>query len=218
MELRLSAFKKGFGRRQGRIMFPTTHDITPEFMVPCANMLVDMLKVGNEVLIVSKPHLEVIRYLCSVLSSPLGWRGKILFRFTIGAMSNRILKLWEPGAPDFWGRYRALAHAHDAGFATSVSMEPLLEPERVEELVEAFTPIVSDAIWIGKMNKSMVRIPEEKRTEAVKKEMDRIKEWQTDEVVKTIYDELKDHPKIKWKESYKEVVGLKLAEKAGEDV
>jgi DNA repair photolyase len=218
MVVRPEAVAKGYGMRKGRIMFPTAHDITPDVYDACYRVLLNMLAAGNDVLVVSKPHEDVITKLCAPSSAMHRFHGQLLFRFTIGAMSKRITELWEPGAPDFWERYRALTFAHNAGFATSVSMEPLLEPERVEELVEAFTPVVSDAIWIGKMNKSMVRIPAEKKTDAVKKEIERIGAWQSDERVKTIYSHFKDHPLIKWKESYKEVVGIKLAEKAGEDV
>ncbi len=217
MEVRQEAVDKGYGRRQGRIMFPTTHDITPEVYDACYEVLLKLLAVGNDVLVVSKPHEEVITKLCAPSTTMHRFREQLLFRFTIGAMSKRILDLWEPGAPDFWERYRALSYAHNAGFSTSVSMEPLLEPERVEELVRAFDPVVTDAIWIGKMNK-MTRVPEDKKTKEVIAELNRIEEWQTDEVVKTIYDEFKDHPKVKWKDSYKQVVGLKLAERAGEDV
>ena len=50
--LRQHAIAKGFTRRTGRIMFPTTHDITEQNINECLAVLDRMLKAGNEVLIV----------------------------------------------------------------------------------------------------------------------------------------------------------------------
>jgi hypothetical protein len=44
-----------------------------------------------------------------------------------------------------------------------------------------------------------------------------IEAGQTDEWVKAIYAALKDEPLVRWKESFKQVLGLPLAEEAGED-
>ncbi len=51
------ALTKKFGRRKGTIMFPTAHDITPDNFDHCLIVLSNMLKSGNNVLVVSKPHL-----------------------------------------------------------------------------------------------------------------------------------------------------------------
>ena len=45
-----------------------------------------------------------------------------------------------------------------------------------------------------------------------------IEKFQTSEMVRRIYAGLKDHPKVKWKESYKMVVDIPLAEIAGKDI
>lgn len=42
--------------------------------------------------------------------------------------------------------------------------------------------------------------------------------WQTDENVREIYSLLRCHPKIRWKESYKTVLGLELPQEAALDV
>src|SRR4030042_4861648 len=49
----------------GTIMFPTTHDITPNNYQACESALINMLQAGNDVLIVSKPHAECIEKLCA---------------------------------------------------------------------------------------------------------------------------------------------------------
>lgn len=194
----------------GRVMFPTTHDITPEFLQPCLDVIGQMLAVGNELLIVSKPHLDCIKAICRQF---VGFRESILFRFTIGAVDDRILGYWEPGAPVFAERLESLIYAHSMDFGTSVSAEPLLDAERVQELVHTLEPHVTDSIWIGKMNGMNERLLP--GTDSA--EIARIKAGQTDELVRSIYAKLHGHPLVKWKESYKEVLGLELAKIAGLD-
>lgn len=47
---------------------------------------------------------------------------------------------------------------------------------------------------------------------------DRIKRGQTLEAVRRVYEQLKNHPLVKWKESYKEALGLELVTQAGLDL
>ena len=42
--------------------------------------------------------------------------------------------------------------------------------------------------------------------------------WQSDTNIKQLYGQFKDNPKIKWKESIKKVLGLKIPIEAGLDV
>ena len=128
--------QKDVDRRQrlcaGRIMFPSSHDITPGNFEACMSVLDKLIGAGNEVLIVSKPRYDIIREVCLEFRED---RDKILFRFTIGAMNDEILNFWEPGAPSFEDRLDSLAYAFDSGYKTSVSIEPMLDSENVFELV-----------------------------------------------------------------------------------
>ena len=200
-------------KAKGNVMFPTTHDITPEVLEPCSEVLSRLLCAGNKVLVVTKPHLACIKELCLRFHSRTD---QILFRFTIGTMNEAILKYWEPGAPTFSERLRSLIHAFDAGFGTSVSAEPLLDKFGVDMFVELLTPFITDALWIGKMNhvRSRVKIETAKDEEMVK-----AIEWiNRDAEIEEVYEILCDNPKVKWKESIKKVIGLDLATRAGEDV
>jgi len=189
-------------KKKGWVMFPTTHDITPFYLVPAIETLTKLLANGNNVLIVSKPHLECIKALCETLAF---WRGQILFRFTIGTSDEDTAKFWEPGAPSIKERLACLFWAYKEGFATSVSMEPMLGT--VEETLELFDRMsfhVTDKIWIGKMNKVDSRVV---KTDAIVKEKcDRIIAMQSDENILWLIDKLKDHPKVAWKDSIKEVM------------
>ena len=196
---------------KGRIMFPTTHDITPRFLEECVTVLRKLLAAGNEVLIVTKPHLECVQRLCRELAT---YKDKIVFRFTIGAMDDDLLAFWEPGAPAFAERFASLKHAHAQGFRTSVSAEPMLDVPRAVELYEALIPYITDTIWFGKMNQVGRRVAA--NTAQEKAAVKRIEDNQTDDRIVALYERLKDEPKVEWKDSFKKIVGLPAVESAGE--
>ena len=184
------------------IMFPTTHDITPFYLLYALDALVSLLAKGNKVLIVSKPHLECVARMCDVLSP---WKKQILFRFTIGTSNNLTAEFWEPGAPKIEERLSCLQYAFEEGFATSVSMEPMLG--NVFETLDMFNlmaPHVTDKIWIGKMNKIDGRVVKVDHRTA--QECDRIVALQSDENIMWLVNQLANHPKIAWKDSIKEVI------------
>jgi len=199
-------------KKLGTTMFPTTHDIFPEVLEPCLAFLLNLLTAGNDVLIVSKPHLECIKAICDACKD---YKKQILFRFTIGALDDDILSYWEPNAPKFFERYESLKYAFNAGYATSVSCEPMLDSKNVVELFRILEPSVTDSIWIGKLNKIDSRV--EVKTDEDRQQVQRIKDGQTDEKIWVVYNALKDEPKVKWKESFKAVLGLKLADEVGLD-
>ena len=213
MAVRPDEVRKGRNKKEGRIMTPTTHDII-DGPVLAAALIVwrKLLEAGNDLLIVSKPRLECITKICNEFHE---FKKQIMFRFTIGSTNDEILGYWEPNAPTFLVRQACLCHAFNEGFVTSVSAEPLLDANSVEKLVKDVEMWVNDSIWIGKLNHvdSRVRV-ETPRDESF---VEMIKAGQTDEKIREIYEALKDHPFVKWKESYKEVLGLKLADEAGED-
>ena len=198
-------------RVEGTIMFPSTHDITPEFLGPCLEVIGKILEAGNRLLIVSKPHLECIEAVCRQFGP---YREDVLFRFTIGATDDRILGYWEPEAPTFSQRLASLRHAQQCGFQTSVSVEPMLDSQHIVELFESVEPYVTHTVWIGKLNGIESRVIAGTDPE----EIQRIKAGQTDERIRAIHGRLKDKPKIRWKESCKRVIGLPLAESAGLDI
>jgi DNA repair photolyase len=207
------AVEKRYALRNGTVMFPSSHDITPNNLDVCCTVLEKLLKAGNQVLVVSKPHIECITRICNDSGD---YKDNMLFRFTIGALNNEILSFWEPNAPPYEERKESLKYAHDAGFRTSVSAEPMLDSEHIEDLVNDLSPFVTDSIWIGKMNHLGRIIAMNNGNMAA--EGERIKAGQTDEKIQQIYESLKDHPLVKWKESIKKVVGLELAEEPGLDV
>ena len=197
----------------GTVMFPTEHDINPHNLTACLTVLKNLLVAGNKVLVVTKPHLACVREMCRVLAR---WRKQVLFRFTITARDNTILRLWEPGAPCYEERCEALRYAFAQGYATSVSIEPMLEPEHIQELVEELMNHVNQTIWLGKMNKTSERV----RIDSVELDNDlrRIREAQSDIMIRTIHARLRHHECIRWKESIKKVVGMPLAQQPGLDV
>lgn len=196
----------------GRVMFPSSHDITLANLDACMTVIGNLLGAGNELLIVSKPRIECIDRICRRFCAA---RDRILFRFTIGAMDDGILAFWEPGAPTYAERRDSLCLAHEYGFGTSVSIEPMLDIGHVIDLVADLQGCVTDAIWIGKMNhikKSMRLVDEE-----TKAAFEAIEARQTAQRILDIYEQLKTNPKIKWKEGIKKIVGIDIPEDYGLD-
>ena len=196
-----------------RVMFPSSHDITPTNLSACLQVLDNLLAAGNEVLIVSKPHQECIGAICQRFE---GYRDRILFRFTIGAQDDLLLSLFEPNAPGYLERKASLEHAYNEGFQTSVSVEPMLDPVNVDDLMADLLPYVTDAIWIGKMN-YVGRLYGHVSPE-VQAALKIIENGQTDEIIRSIYALHKDNPKIKWKKGIKKIVGLPLVPDPGMDM
>lgn len=210
---------RGFGKRSGTTMFPTQHDITPFGLDLCTKVLGNILKPGNPVLIVSKPHLACIRHLCLELEP---YKDQILFRFTIGSAFNGTLSFWEPGAPDFLERFNSLKWAYEHGFKTSISMEPMLDTveEAIIACVMVLEPYVTDSIWLGKANRLQDRLKRNGVWEnpGVADMARALDASQSDERILSLYEALRESPKVKWKESIKKVVGLDIPTEAGMDI
>lgn len=190
---------KSYPARGGVVMFPSTHDITPFNIAAYSRVARLILGKGNQLLIVSKPRLDCITRLVKDLAP---WREQILFRFTIGSLDNDVSLFWEPGAPLPAERIDCLELAKAERFRTSVSIEPMLEGiDGTGNVVAAVRGHVTDTIWIGKMNKAHLRVPE--GHEAA---VDRIVEMQCDENILRLYVEHKEDPLVRWKDSVQQVL------------
>jgi DNA repair photolyase len=204
-----------FTKRGGRIMFPSSHDITPENVDKCVAVLKAMLSAGNEVLIVSKPDPDCISRLCKELKP---FRARVLFRFTIGSADDAVLKYWEPGAPSFSQRLAALKHAFKQGYGTSVSCEPMLD-EKIGAVIDAVRAHVTDAIWLGKANRirQMVALNSPGNKEMLQR-ASALVAMQNDEAIGALYARFKNDPLIKWKDSIKKIAGITRPTRKGLDV
>lgn len=210
------------------VMCPGTHDITEENFDNTSMMLLRLLEAGNRVLIVSKPRTKLIEKLCKLLKK---YRNKILFRFTIGAMDDKILSFWEPNAPTYNDRKEALRYAFEKGFRTSISIEPMLDPENVTSLVNDLASFVNHSIWIGTMNTTWymdtdpsvaktdagkerannnLKYYGEEKAEKMRGEISRIKNLQQPDSLNKIYESLKDNPIVQWKWHIKDALGMPL--------
>ena len=210
-----ASVSKGYRRRTGRIMFPTSHDITDCNVDSSLAVLTKMLQAGNDVLIVSKPRISVTERLTAELAP---YQDQITFRFSIGSASSETLRFWEPGAPDFSQRLRSLMLAFEAGFQTSVSCEPMLDRE-IDLVVSAVRPYVTDTIWLGKANRLRSIIPLScPNDNMVAAAAEKLIAWQSDDAILALYERFKDDSQIKWKDSIKKVVGLDRPNETGLDI
>ena len=213
---RPSACNKGVGRRRGTTMFPSTHDITPDNVDVCIAHVLKLCRKGNKVLVVSKPSLECTQAMVDGFRDVP--REQLLFRFTIGSAQDDVLSFWEPGAPTFAERMASLELAWGHGYQTSVSCEPMLD-EHIDAVIRQAEPFVTDAIWIGKANRLTctvaVNCPGDEGAMLMAR---RLIAMQSDESILELYSQFRGHPKVKWKDSIKEVVGLARPSCKGLDV
>lgn len=196
------AVNKGYGKRNGVVMFPTSHDISMRYLHSSIEVLQKLLKAGNEVLIVSKPNPVCIRILCDILKE---YKPQILFRFTITSRSKYLSNFWEPEASLPMDRFKALKHAFREGYRTSVSIEPMLagalDAFSVVDLIDTY---VTDTIWIGKMNKVRLRVDMSKEENRLA--VEEIERLQCDDEILRLYQNLKHNPKVRWKDSIRQVI------------
>lgn len=202
-------------KTNGLVMFPSTHDITPANISYSMEMLKNLIDNGNKVLIVTKPHLEVVKRICEEFQQK---KESILFRFTIGSNDSEVLKFWEIDAPDYEERKACLVYAFNQGFSTSVSCEPMLDAN-TPQLVNELLPFITDAIWIGKPNMLLSRLRFNGANDA--QTISRAKELmaqQSDEYIKQLYELFKDNDKVKWKSNIKKIVDIEIPTTIGLDI
>lgn len=213
--VRQEVLSKDYRKMKGTIMFPTTHDIMESNLGDCLVLLKKVLKVGNEVLVVSKPHLKCIQRLCEELKD---YKNQILFRFTIGSADDKILAFWEPNAPSYHERLASLERAWRQGFKTSVSSEPMLDGH-IKKVVDAARPYVTDAIWLGRVNNiRQILAQNAPGNSSARAKADALMALQTDSWVMALYDTYKSDPVIKFKDSIKQVVGINRPTQKGLDI
>lgn len=174
-------------------MFPSTHDITPSNVGVCLTYLLRIIsETSGKVLIVSKPHFSVIQRLCDTL---VEYRERIKFRFTITSLNSELMKRYEPNAPSFEERFKALRYATFLGYMTSISIEPYLDHNPIP-LIRILAPYVNDTIWVGIMSgNKYIYHTKDLLTKIVKK-------------IKLLPDDIFE--KIRLKDSIKNKFGLEL--------
>ena len=184
-------------------MFPSSHDITPNNINEAIIVLRKILEADNEVLIVSKPHYDCIKKICDTFTK---YKDKMLFRFTIGSYNNNVLKFWEPNAPSLDERMKSLKYAFDNGYETSVSCEPMMD-NRVDNVIDAVKPFVTETIWLGKVNLMWSRLKRNTdMNDKLVKKAKQLDQWQTDPNILQLYDKYKNDQMIRWKDSILKVV------------
>ena len=197
--------QKPIKKYPGVVMFPTRHDITPDNINEASDTLMALAMCENDLLIVTKPHLECIERICKMLKP---CKDRITWRFSIGSASDSVIAFWEPGATLFAERVQSLACAWSLGYKTSVSMEPMLdtEPDRV---IEAVSPFVNESIWIGLMRRAEARMKMNGIEDKQKLRTARtLTEWWGVEELESLQARLKNCPLVKWKDSIKIALGL----------
>ena len=198
MELRTQLVKKKTYKlyNDGRVMYPSWHDIVarPQHIRDeCLNALGKLLAAGNQVLVTTKPSLNVVKEIHERFQKD---SKHFEFRFTITSTDTRLLRFWEPCAPSFEERMEALRFAYEKGYRTSVSCEPFLDADP-RGVVEAVNPFTTGEIWVGIMNYIQVDVRKK-----VRSYYDDVREHYELENLRRIYTDLRGHEKVRWKDSF----------------
>jgi len=199
----------------GRIMFPTTHDITEGNAGACLDTLVALLAAGNDVLVVSKagPHVAPLLVAARELA---GDRGRLELRVSLTHLNPAIGKLWEPGAPTAIARCEALGAADAEAIPTSISIEPLLEPTHATEIVKnAFWSggdggATGGEIWIGAANQLRKRTAWCRDLPGLEAEVQYLECWQVPERMREVFERVRrlGLKQVRWKDSYQRALGI----------
>jgi len=190
------SLNKKYPKFNGRVMFPSSHDIPNDSMIKkaCFNIIEKLLESRNDILITTKPDKIVIDEIIEKFSK---YKEIIQFRFTITSKNNELLSFWERNAPNYEERLESLLTTYKNGFKTSVSVEPFLD-YYPQELIKEVSPYATESIWIGPMN----YIPRNNIPEKEFVEYQNIRKNYEFEHLKEIYQDLKNHQKIKFKDSF----------------
>jgi DNA repair photolyase len=202
MEIRKKDVEKNYGRYNGRVMFPSSHDIInePHVREACFSVIGKLLDSGNELLITTKPDLSVVK---DIMEDFHRYRDNIQFRFTITSKNDDLLSFWEPNAPCFDERLESLILTYKEGFRTSVSVEPFLD-EDPSTLVGKLEPYTTGTIWIGSMNyikRTGIPVDEQYQYNRIRRILEK-------ENLSNIYKKLNTRPKIRFKDSIKIKLGI----------
>jgi DNA repair photolyase len=181
----------------GRVMYPTSHDITPKYLPMHINVVRSLLEAGNELLICSKARLGCIKEIAKVCAIH---KAKVVFMITVTTLDETQSIFWEPNAPLPAERILTLEYLHREGFKTSVLVEPLLQgPGSAIDIYNRVIEHVSDEIWFGTMNHVDTRVdasnPENAKAVAL------IKRYHSKENMRFLYDTMVDMPKVRFKRS-----------------
>lgn len=202
MKVRKNVLLKQFPKFRGRVMFPSSHDIVdiPEIESACLSVLSKLLEHGNEVLVTTKPRKPIVKKISDLFYN---YKSQLQFRFTITSRNDNLLKFWEPNAPLFEERMSCLKSAFLNGFKTSVSIEPFLDHDP-QTVVKMVAPYSSESIWVGKMN----YIPRNYLAASTLGFYNEIRKNVEKGHLLKIYNDLKDLPKIRFKDSIRTAISL----------
>lgn len=186
---------------KGGIMFPQSHNISPQHLNENIFMMRKILEKGNRLFCVTKPYMVCTERICNEFSN---YKDTLHLCFSIGSTNSDTLKFWEEGGTTFEERLECLKLSFSKGFMTSVSSEPLLD-ENIDDLVEKLTPYITKNIWIGKMNnpRGMMGMNGYRDWETTER-LEKLIRFQTNpQIIRHYYEKYKDNPKVLWKETYR---------------
>lgn len=194
------------------VMFPTKHDFNEVNWQDSARVIRHLMVNCNRVLMVTKGGHWADKVITSLCEHPIDKHlatTRLEVRVTITGYDDA-MGFFEPNAPNTSGRIETVEAAIYEDVLTSVSCEPLLQAssikDRTDLIYDVFYLCTGD-VWVGKLRNLEQRVDMSKVS---KQDYDQyiapLIEMQTDENIMRLVRAFEREPRVKWKDSIREVI------------
>jgi DNA repair photolyase len=186
------------------VLFSSNHDTEPSLLEESVVAMRQVLKQGNHLIWVTKPHMICVERICREFKPS----EKFTFMPTIMTLNESLQKFWAPGATGCEETFACLKRGHAAHFRTSVICEPMLDAENIVELYETVAPYITDEFLVGPMNHLADIRKRHAGLPGIGEALAEIEKWQTKDSLWKIHGWLVGKPKVKFKDDFRKTLGL----------
>lgn len=186
------------------VMFSSNHDTEPALLEESIVAMRQVLKQGNHLFWVTKPHMVCVERVCKEFKPT----DKFTFMPTIMTLNERLQKFWAPGTPGCEETLACLKHGHAAGFRTSAIIEPMLDAENIVALYEKISPYITDEILVGPMNHLADVRKRNAGLPGLDEALAEIEKWQTKKALWKVHGWMVGKPKVRFKDDFRKTLGL----------
>ncbi|MFW9992002.1 MAG: radical SAM protein [Candidatus Odinarchaeota archaeon] len=186
--IRTKDVAKGYRKRKGRIMLPSSHNIDGSNLVEATWVLMKLLDAGNEnILVVMKTHPDVMGAICLSLKEA-GYIDRVEIRHSIPTLHYETWKLFMPGCPTADEIFEAIRRGKKYHVKQSVNIGPFVcrRPWEVVQKAVKFG-ITPDNIWIEPMSH---RTKLYKRSAVLRKYKDKLERLYSPRSLRAIHDQI----------------------------
>lgn len=136
-------------KKYGVVGYPGTHDIHESNLYESVEVVRELVRNGNKVIIVTKGKNSIVTILVDELKN---YHLEVEFRFSISTNYDGRIKKFEGKSPLYKEKKLALEWVSKMGFRTSVSMEPYISANLVDVITDLKELVNTKTFYVGVMN------------------------------------------------------------------